>query len=192
MTADDGRYVNFGGYVFLGGGPGEGACRYQLREVEPLADAKGVNAPAQVDVISLADDETRPITRRWPDGSWACPFCESPVIPGRPRPDWDQGCPNPACRVNMTAGQLAEAQRDDAAREARRREQAALDEFHRRQREERERADAERWAQVAAEAARRGACEECLRKSYWRTSPRFVRHRRPDYHVAPGAPAGAR
>lgn len=43
-------------------------------------------------------------------------------------------------------------------------------------------ADAAAWDAARAEAERRGACLDCLRKSDWHSHPRHVRHRRADIH----------
>jgi hypothetical protein len=162
----------------------------------PGSDAAGAAgqtpqvAPARV---ALADGETREITKRWPDGSYSCPYCESPVIAGRHRPEWDRGCENPGCTVNMTAEQLAAWRQREAAQAERRREREALDASLTRMAEDRRREEAELWAKVAAEATERGACLDCLRRSCWRSHPKFVRHRTAHHHAprVPGSHAGA-
>jgi hypothetical protein len=133
--------------------------------------------------VVLTDGETREITKRWPDGSYSCPYCESPVIAGRHRSEWDRGCENPGCTVNMTAEQLAAFRQREAAQAERRREREALDASLARMAEDRRREEAELWAKVAAEATERGACLECLRRSCWRSHPKFVRHRTAHHHA---------
>jgi len=153
-------------------------------------------------------------------GSYSCPWCGSPVIspeawqeserlnaatrarngeppwPPQPYPATDaaawksRGCPSPACWANMTADQLAAARQRDEAAAARRRERERLEQWTEEQRAERQRREDELWTQLAAQAARLGACMQCLRASPWRSgSPRLVRHRRPDFHGQDSAPA---
>ena len=47
-------------------------------------------------------------------------------------------------------------------------------------------AEAAAWDAVEDEAVARGACDTCLRKSDWHHRPRFVRHRRLDFHAREG------
>jgi hypothetical protein len=141
--------------------------------------------------------------------SYLCPWCETPVLspqawqfreesiardrerdgePARqpdPYPDdqaaaWNsQGCPSPACLVNMTAERLAEYRDREKASDARRRDLEALQRWN----EDQERKRNELWQRAAAEAGERGACLRCLRKSSWPAGkPRFIRHRTPRFH----------
>lgn len=176
MLTDDGSYLCFD-YVFLGRNPSGGINGYAVTEVEPL--------PLPPAAVAVADGETRQVTKTWPDGSYACPFCESPVVAGAARTDWDQGCPNPACRVNMAAEQLAGARQRDAEQQADDDRRRRISESIARATAEDRQREAELWAEVSAEAEKRGACLECLRKSYWRSGqPKFVRHRTANYHEA--------
>ncbi len=132
--------------------------------------------------LSLADGETRPVEKTWPDGSYECPFCGSPGN----RPGQPAGCPNPGCMVNMNAAQLAAARERHAAGDARKRHNASIARFEARQAEERHKADAALWDELAAQAAQRGACLQCLAESDWRGDrrrARFIRHRKPGYHA---------
>ncbi len=137
------------------------------------------------EVIGLADGQTRQVTRRWPDGSWACPWCESPAMAGEALAEWSRGCPNPACPVNMSADQLADSRRREEAEAARRREAESISKFMADQAAEGRQREADLWIAAEAEAQKRGACIQCLRKSGWRSGrPKFVRHRSEDHHGA--------
>jgi len=95
---------------------------------------------------------------------------------------WERrGCGNPACRVNMSAGVLAETERKQAERAA---EDARRKRIHERAmeriRETREE-EARLWAELSLQAEQAGQCRACLRISGWRYGrPRLVRHRDPD------------
>lgn len=119
-----------------------------------------------------AAGDARPVTRAWPDGSVACPWCDYPHRPGR------TACDNPWCESNpaWTRERLL-AHRAEAAeararkeREQRSREtaaQAARD----RAREHQE------WEVAQIQEARsRGACLRCLFQPGWERV-KFVRHR---------------
>ena len=116
----------------------------------------------------------RKVTRTWPDGSFACPFCEHPVLAGSTK-----GCENPWCTA-MPSMPVAAAQKivDDAAAreaadEARQRNLALATERIDADRAERHR----RMDEVAAEAKRRGACVGCARWfDFNRGAPKFVKH----------------
>jgi hypothetical protein len=127
-----------------------------------------VRRPAE---MALATGERRPVTRHYSNG-YACAWCASPIHDG------DAGCANPACLTGMDAGHVTTAlermldaergRQEDLRRAAVWREQAA---------EARVRRE-ERWGELTGEAARRGACLECLRASSWEHGdPRYVRHR---------------
>lgn len=132
-------------------------------------------------VLTLADGESREVTKVWPNGAWDCPYCSAPSSATSTR------CENPACTANMPADRLAET-RQRWADEAERREQAErIQRFNYRMRLESAQAEDELWEDLAREAGERGSCLICLRNSHWRSGPdqaKFVRHRTPDYHDA--------
>jgi hypothetical protein len=129
-------------------------------------------------VMRIATGETRPITRVWPDGAYTCPWC------GAANNAAAQQCRNPACWASPWAtadGVRAEQERRariDGEAAERRRAATAAAEAAERTRE----ADRLLWQRRLDEARTRGACIDCLRASHWRVEPRFVRHRRPDFH----------
>jgi hypothetical protein len=134
--------------------------------------------------ITLIDGESRPVTRR-PDGSWTCPWCESPAgMPGQgPRADFDRGCPNPGCLASMPADRLTAWKEQQAADERERHRRAAIADFTARQAEERRHAQEQLWADLEAQASEKGACLRCLRESDWRGGrAKLVRHRTKNYH----------
>jgi hypothetical protein len=138
----------------------------------------GPTARAIGRVMPIATGETRPITRIWPDGAYTCPWC------GAANEATAQQCRNPACWASpwaTTDGVRAEQERRariDHEKADLRAAAAAAAQTAQRARE----ADQMLWQERLAEAKARGACAECLRASYWRDRPRFVRHRRPDFH----------
>ena len=140
-------------------------------------------------LVTIGNGEARPIERIWPDGSYECPWCRYGVQAGA------DGCPNPNCFALVgssywTAERIAGVR---AAHEARAAEEARRKRDHeaamaRIEAERHERTD--KWAAVAAEAERRGACLACLRASAWESygnpwnarpegRARFVKHRGP-------------
>ena len=83
----------------------------------------------------------------------------------------------------MSADQLADSRRREEAEAARRREAESISKFTADQAAEGRQPEAELWIAAEAEAVKRGACIQCLRKSGWRSGrPKFVRHRSEDYH----------
>ena len=154
--------------------------------------------------VAIPTGEARD-AKTYEDGSYSCPWCGGAVpSPEHPnyadgeypvyiREAWEaHGCANPACfaRVNPPmpievierVRAEAQARRDEEARRKRDHEAAMA------------RIDAERqarvdkWAQVSAEAEKRGACISCLRASDWESygnpwnakpegRAKFVRHR---------------
>lgn len=122
--------------------------------------------------VTLADGSARASSRTWGDGVSDCPWCEYPMFGG--------SCGNPACDVQLDAGQLA-------ARRAVQEQRAAAEAADRRLTawvaESRARADAERdalWAELSGKAEEAGQCITCLRKSYWQSGHgKFIRHRDP-------------
>lgn len=131
--------------------------------------------------MQIATGETRPIRDEdvAPDGSFLCPWCRSPNPAGR------EQCCNPACwaSVGMTPELVRVQQEELAERELQEVERkASWDLFERYLREQREQEHA-LWRELTVKAQDQGSCLECLRKSYWRSGrPRFVRHRKPDFH----------
>ncbi|HEV3072120.1 MAG TPA: hypothetical protein VGY76_11935 [Solirubrobacteraceae bacterium] len=125
------------------------------------------------EVVTNCLGESRPITSSWPDGSYACPFCEAAVLPShRERP-----CPNPMCEASpytkpeeilRRREQLAESEHEAAQRKAQTEQMIAYS----RQWQE------QQAAEVAA-ARDAGYCVVCFVRSGHR---RRVRHRTPNYH----------
>ena len=113
----------------------------------------------------------------WPDGSYTCPFCSSPVRPT------DKSCQNPACAAGENAS--PERVRAGIEREEKRKSEEArhqeIREFQKKYAEESRNERLARQAELTAEAVRRGACTRCLGKtSIFQTghgTPKFVRHR---------------
>ncbi len=73
-----------------------------------------------------------------------------------------------------------------AAEDARKRHNASIARFEAGQAEDRRKAEAALWDELAAQAAQRGACLQCLAASDWRGDrrrARFIRHRKPGYHA---------
>lgn len=135
--------------------------------------------------VTTADGETRPVTQIWPDGSWSCPFCNSPNLPGDTR-TWDGPCSNPACLVggwgspeNVARVRLEHEQAAEAA------SQRAW--LHRAQEADRASREESRRAAVdvfGAEAQEHGYCIECWGRStgwgMWLSRVKRVKHRRPE------------
>ncbi len=130
------------------------------------------------DVVTLATGDSRQITKFYDGGYVDCPWCGGSWPPG------ETSCPNPACLAYGRATEdevrdtLARWAADAAERERRTREAALAAQLA----QEKHEADAQLWNGLAAEAKQRGACLDCLRRSRWRDAPRFVRHRRADFH----------
>jgi hypothetical protein len=131
--------------------------------------------------MTIATGETRPITR-WFDGGWfTCPWCGS----ANP-PEAVSNCQNPAC----WASKYAKADDVRAEQERRARVQRETEERAAAERAAAEMAKASRetadrrWLDLVAKAKEQGACLVCLRKTRWRPEPRFVVHRRADFHEA--------
>jgi hypothetical protein len=82
----------------------------------------------------------------------------------------------------MGAGRLAAYRQRQEAEAERQRDAESLGKIRADMAAQSRREEAEVWAEVSAEAEKRGACLECLRKSYWRSKPKFVRHRDADHH----------
>ncbi len=133
-------------------------------------------------VMRLITGEARPIVKVYPDGAFNCPWC------GAANDADAEHCANPGCwasahadadQVRAAQHQYAQAQAAATQRQAdiataARMAQAARD------------VEQQLWQKVSAEATERGACLTCLRKSAWRTTrPKFLRHRRPDFHQRP-------
>jgi hypothetical protein len=125
------------------------------------------------EVVTNCLGESRPVNSSWPDGSYACPFCEAPVSPShRERP-----CPNPMCEANPHTKpeeilRRREQQAEHECEAARRKAQAEHMSAYARNWRERQ------AAEVAA-ARDAGYCTTCFVRSGHR---RRVRHRTSDYH----------
>lgn len=140
-------------------------------------------------LVTIGNGEARPVARVWPDGSYECPWCFYGVQAGAP------GCGNPNCFALVgssywTAERIAAVRAEQAAKrdeEARRKRDHELA-LERIASERQARVD--KWAVVADEAERRGACVDCLRRSDWESygnpwnpperpdgRAKFVRHR---------------
>jgi hypothetical protein len=128
--------------------------------------------------MRIATGESRPVTQSWPDGSFTCPWCGAANSPGA------TGCFNPACwaspyasaeRVSAERAHRAELQRQLN-------EQRALAETAETSLKASRERDAKLWTERRTDAEQRGACLICLRRSDWRHQPRFVKHRRTDFH----------
>ena len=133
--------------------------------------------PMLGDVVLDVLGRERVISRVYPDSSFDCPFCTSPVVAPATRDS------NPWCsasryavsnlgsadafRVRIAADEARQREADDRARN----HAAAMD----RLREDHARHQAWEREQVA-EARRRGACLRCLFVSGWERV-RFTRHR---------------
>lgn len=157
--------------------------------------------------LTLADGERRE-AMVYPNGEYVCPFCAGVVVspdgheyrqrlnaenyarrrevyePSAyghwERRAWEaRGCPNPACMVNMTADRLAAARRRLAEAEAERDRQRRISGWNREYARQSQEREDQLWAERRAEAEGRGACLECLRRSYWQSRPKFVKHRHP-------------
>lgn len=132
------------------------------------------------DRMVLATGDSRPIEHWFGDGAhFSCPWC------GTGQAADEDVCPNPMCVASRWADEeYAQASlAGQAAEDERRRQAQRLSESIDRSREARESARRAAWEAVATEAAERGACLICLRKSPWESDhPRFVRHRSPDFH----------
>lgn len=166
----------------------------------PVPGGKGpAPLPAAV-TVALADGEARTAAVSTADGgSYACPWCGSPVLSpqawqesqragaalaerlGEPAPQprpypgdqaaaWNaRSCANPACWTAMTAGHLADARARAAAEGERRREGERLRQWDLERVAERRRQEEELWERLTAEAAEHGSCLRCLRDSDWRS-----------------------
>jgi hypothetical protein len=129
------------------------------------------------EVVTNCLGESRPVKSSWPDGSYACPFCQAAVTPShRERP-----CPNPMCEANpytkpeeilRRREQQAEHEREVARRKAQAEHMSAYARDWR-----------ERQAAEVAAARDAGYCTTCFVRSGHR---RHVRHRTPDYHEQRG------
>lgn len=133
-------------------------------------------------VMTIATGEHRPIVQWWPDGSYTCPWCgaanDGLPVAGR------RHCFNPACWASSyaTVEYVRAAQERRARAERERQQRQHLADIAARMAAKRRAALDQLWAERRAEAEARGACLICLRRSYWETSPRYVKHRRADYH----------
>lgn len=126
---------------------------------------------AGLTVVTLVSGESREITRVWADGAYECPWCWYPV-----RAD-EAECGNPACDTRLDAAGLAARRAEQAARVQAAEREASLRRWEAERRAEREAAETALWAELSGRASDAGECIACLRRSYWRSSPRFVRHR---------------
>lgn len=117
--------------------------------------------------------ETRPVTRRYEDGSFDCPFCPYAVIVPATT------CTNPWCTAcpTMPVEAARKIEADHAAKLKAEADAKALRESIARTHalQAAERAKAKREAE--AEAARRGACLACLWPRGEFSKPKFIVHR---------------
>lgn len=133
-----------------------------------------------IQVMALATGETRPITQVGDDGAFSCPWCGGYCPPGATR------CPNPMCWASpfFTAEQIRAKQAERARVEREHQDRIRREELAAERAQAVRDADNRRWADLTERASTQGACLTCLRRSQWRTSPRFVVHRRADFHGA--------
>jgi hypothetical protein len=184
---------------WMTGEDGTGSTTAAGRE-RPAPSGKEPASPPATVTVALADGEARTAAVSTADGgSYACPWCGSPVCspqaweesqqasvtlaerlgeparPPAPYPDdqaaaWNaRSCANPMCRAGMTAGQLAAARERATAGAERRRQEEHLRQWSQEQAEKRQRQEEELWERLAAEAAGHGSCLRCLRDSAWRS-----------------------
>jgi hypothetical protein len=135
--------------------------------------------------VTLPTGDSRPIESVDTQGAFMCPWCGGPVFP-KDKAWATRQCANPACLAYpglstdyVRAEQARREQRRQEEEDRRRSNEAMRAYFERDKREE-----AERWAEVRAEAEKRGACVACLYRSQWRYgTPKYVKHRTLDYHA---------
>jgi hypothetical protein len=111
--------------------------------------------------VTLADGESRPVDRTWPDGSWECPWCWSPVR-----------AEEPACDTMLGAAGLAARRADQQRREEEEQRERGWQEYRVRAAAERAAARDAAWAEVSASAQAAGQCLRCLRRSDFERAPR--------------------
>jgi hypothetical protein len=156
--------------------------------------------------LSTVDGESR-ASRVWPDGSYSCGFCGSPVpsqaawdaneantaehyarqgemYEPRPYPVYlgreyaARRCANPACLVNLNAEQLAGTRRRIAEHQAEIERRARLEEAWRCEQAARAARNDQLWDELSTLAAIGGRCQRCLSASDWKYGrPKLVRHR---------------
>jgi hypothetical protein len=124
----------------------------------------------------------------WPDGSWECPFCKCPNLPGSAIYDgrpWPYPCGNPMCIAGGTGDAASVAairleRQRQAEGETRRAWLAKRAEEEAGKREQDRKAACEAFG---AEAEEKGFCWTCWAKStswgLYLGRPRKVRHRDP-------------
>lgn len=129
--------------------------------------------------VVLATGDERTAEYVFDDGAINCPWCGGA---------WgadEATCPNPACLASRWADEASVRETFAAwdAERQRREKNGRLVASLQRQREAEQAAEAEAWVAMRDEAEARGACLPCLQKSSWRSGrPRYVRHRRADFH----------
>jgi len=120
--------------------------------------------------VTLANGESRVVEATYSNG-YECPWCFYPV-----RAD-ESACANPACDTWLSVDGIA-ARRADQAKRAEAAEAAErLRRFDAAQRERAAERDLNLWRELSARAEEGGQCVKCLRRSYWRSAPKFVKHR---------------
>jgi hypothetical protein len=133
-------------------------------------------------VMRLVTGEARPIVKVYPDGAFNCPWCGAANDAGA------EHCANPGCWASShaDADQVRAAQQQYAQAQAAVAQRQADIATAARMAQEARNAEEQLWQKVSADAAEHGACLTCLRRSPWRASrPRFIRHRRADFHEQP-------
>lgn len=117
----------------------------------------------------------RAIEKRWPDGSYNCPFCGYATR-------GEAGCPNPACFARVDPPFPVEMAREMLAKvEERERELVERIERHKRalaRIESDKAAMFDRCRQISTEAESRGACVHCaLESARFGRTPKYTKHR---------------
>lgn len=134
--------------------------------------------------VVLVTGDSRPVEKAYLGGWIDCPWCGAA---------WDAAldedtCPNPGCMASEWADEefvvttLARRAAEQVEVERREQEHARA----KRDAEAKRDSDARLLASLRDEAAERGRCDACLLASDWRRKPRFVRHRRTDFHAQEG------
>lgn len=131
--------------------------------------------------VTLVTGDSLPITLTFDGGAIRCPWCWTSWAAA------DETCPNPACVASKWADEayvhetLAARAAEQTERDARERSRQLDAQDHKRRQAD----AAERYAAVMAEADRHGACRTCASRTLRKgQEPRYVKHRRADFHEA--------